>query len=480
MLRMEAIAHLESARANQVVVRHSRLALNPLIFYALLVLIAAAGVPYGTVEAWWVAAFEAGIFALVGLWAIELWLNQTGHIRNYRLLWPLVGILLLAVIQIIPFTVGSSAGSHATLPISFDPYETGRFVFKLLALILAGGLMLGHIGTRSRLRTLVHFVIGVGVASGLYGIVRAMTNNTSGDVLSSDLAAGFGQFVNRNHFAFLAEMALGLLLGLLFAGGFRRRQFLIYAAAGVIVWVALVMANSRGGLLSMMGQFAFVMLVMNVAPLPRESAGPSAVTTETLRRPAGPLVLRVAVSVCLLMAIAFGVLWVGGQPLAQRLEENSLAREFNAAPLDSTTRIRRLDMWSATWQLIKHHPVAGVGFGGYWLAIPEYLRYSGKKELHQAHNDYLEILASGGLIGGALVAWFCWAVIAGARRRLVSTDPFQRAACLGALTGLFGVAVHSLVDFGLHVTINALVFTALLVIATAELERNNHAPVVYE
>ncbi len=475
---MEAIAHLESGPAEQVVLRHSRLALNPLIFYALLVLIAASGVRYGTVEAWWVAAFEAGIFALVGLWAIESWLNQTGHIRNYRLLWPLVGILLLAVIQIIPSTAGSSAGSNATLPISFDPYETGRFVFKLLALILAGGLMLGHTGTRSRLRALVHLVIGVGVASGLYGIVRARTTNTSGvDSLSSDLGAGFGQFVNRNHFAFLAEMALGLLLGLLFAGGFRRRQFLIYAAAGVIVWIALVMANSRGGLLSMMGQFAFVMLMTNLGRFRRESSGASEITAP---RPAAPFVLRAAVSVCLLMAIAFGALWVGGQPLAQRLEENSLAREFKAAPSDSTTRIRRLDMWSATWQLIKQHPAAGVGFGGYWLAIPEYLRYSGKKELHQAHNDYLEILASGGLIGGALVTWFCWAFIAGARRRLVSMDPFRRAACLGALTGLFGVAVHSLVDFGLHVTINALVFTALLVIATAELKRNNHAPVVYE
>ena len=45
-------------------------------------------------------------------------------------------------------------------------------------------------------------------------------------------------------------------------------------------------------------------------------------------------------------------------------------------------------------------------------------------------------------------------------------DPFRRAACLGALVGLFGVAVHGVVDFGLHVTINALVCTVLIVIAT--------------
>ena len=39
---------------------------------------------------------------------------------------------------------------------------------------------------------------------------------------------------------------------------------------------------------------------------------------------------------------------------------------------------------------------------------------------------------------------------------------------MGACAGLFGVAVHSTVDFGLHVTINSLVFVALIVIAVAE------------
>ena len=39
----------------------------------------------------------------------------------------------------------------------------------------------------------------------------------------------------------------------------------------------------------------------------------------------------------------------------------------------------------------------------------------------------------------------------------------DRAACLGGLAGIFGLAIHSFVDFGLHITINALVFLALTV-----------------
>ena len=36
---------------------------------------------------------------------------------------------------------------------------------------------------------------------------------------------------------------------------------------------------------------------------------------------------------------------------------------------------------------------------------------------------------------------------------------------MGALVGIFGVAIHSFVDFGLHMTINALVLFVLIVIA---------------
>jgi hypothetical protein len=45
-------------------------------------------------------------------------------------------------------------------------------------------------------------------------------------------------------------------------------------------------------------------------------------------------------------------------------------------------------------------------------------------------------------------------------------DAFRHAACVGAVAGILSVAVHSLVEFGLHVTLNACVFIVLIVIAT--------------
>jgi phosphotransferase system glucose/maltose/N-acetylglucosamine-specific IIC component len=54
-----------------------------------------------------------------------------------------------------------------------------------------------------------------------------------------------------------------------------------------------------------------------------------------------------------------------------------------------------------------------------------------------------------------------------ARENWRSPDRFRRAACFASLIAIAGVAVHSLVDFGLHHMANAMIFAALIVIATS-------------
>ena len=62
--------------------------------------------------------------------------------------------------------------------------------------------------------------------------------------------------------------------------------------------------------------------------------------------------------------------------------------------------------------------------------------------------------------------------LAGSRlvRNLRSSNRFRQACCFGALIGIFGVLIHSFVDFGLHVMVNALVFIAVIVIGTANID----------
>jgi O-antigen ligase len=120
-----------------------------------------------------------------------------------------------------------------------------------------------------------------------------------------------------------------------------------------------------------------------------------------------------------------------------------------------------------TWQMIKDHPIVGSGLGAYWIAITKYHHGSGEMTPQQAHNDYLELIADGGLVGVSLLIWFTVLAAKSAHRCLRYGDSARRAVCLGALTGILGIAIHSLVDFGLHVTVNATIFVILIVIATA-------------
>lgn len=122
--------------------------------------------------------------------------------------------------------------------------------------------------------------------------------------------------------------------------------------------------------------------------------------------------------------------------------------------------------------MIKDNPIAGVGFGGYATAIPKYHLASGETTPQEAHNDYLELLASGGLIALIICIWFVVGFFRAARRQVDPdghvSSPFGRAAKLGALAGILTVGIHSLVDFGLHIPINAFVFTSLLAIVLVD------------
>jgi O-antigen ligase len=460
---------LVRSSANQGVhIRGARL-LGNVIFYALLAMIALAAIPYGTVQPQWEAVFECTVFALVALWIIEGLLKGVWHVSGRRLLMPLGALVILAFLQSLSWKASAVAGIEGRYALSADPYETRLFAFQLLALALTLGLLMRYTSSEHRLRALIYTVIGVGVASAIFGFVRETSQSGESGFLLPYLkpGTGYGQFINRNHFAFLMEMSLGLTLGLVAGGGVRRNRLLLYIAAIVPMWTTLVLSNSRGGILSMLGQLIFIALLFKTVRPRQESTNPHQAASGRLQRLVSSSVVRVALVVCLVVVVAVGIVWVGGDTLVSRLEivPGEISEEGGLHQGE-----RRIEIWRATWQMIKAHPVTGVGFGGYATAISKYHAASGEVMPQQAHNDYLELLASGGLIGLALGAWFVVSFVGPARRQLRSTNSFRRAACFGALAGIFGVAIHSLIDFGLHVTVNAIVFNALVVVATVRRE----------
>ncbi|MFS8084222.1 MAG: O-antigen ligase family protein [Acidobacteriota bacterium] len=437
--------------------------LERVIYFSLLTTIVLTAIPYGTVQPWWISIFECLVFGIAILSVIEVIISKRWSM-NLLMVAPLLALILFAAIQSLPMFAGPGPMNPRTA-LSADPYSTLLFAIQLTALTLVFLLLRRYTSSKARLRGLIYVIIGVGLASALFGIVRQSLQHTPGFFLPALPVGGrgFGQFINRNHFALLLEMSLGLTLGLIVGEVGRHRRILILLPIAVLLWVALIYSNSRGGILASLCQLLFLGVLLDPVRHLTDHRGEVETSWKRFRNLAGGLAVRIFLMGCLIGLVAYGVGWVGGEPVVSNFQ--NAASDFSQQEMENNTNSSRKEIWSATWQMIKANPLAGLGFGGYWVGITRYHHASGEITPQQAHNDYLELIASGGLIACLLGIWFGASIVKKARERLRSPDPYYRAACLGALAGMFGVAVHSFVDFGLHITINALLLFGLFVIA---------------
>jgi O-antigen ligase len=438
-------------------------ALSAIIFAGLVAVVPLSSIPYGSVEPTWTALFEAAVFLLAALWVIEGALSGVWLTRAHLVAAPGLALAVYALLQSAPLGAGGA--------LSFDPYETRLVALKLFAYTTFLALALRYADGGRRMRALLYALVAAGLASALFGVARqAGQRGQEGFVLEYlRPGSGYAQFINKNHFAYLAEMALGVLLGTVAGGGVRRSKALVPLALALPVWAALVLSNSRGGLFAMLCQIIFLGATFGVtrepAP-PADGAGRGRVSREPslIDRVSRSKAARAALVAALLLTVIVGTVWVGGDSVADRVA--SVGEEAASQSVEPT-RTGRKDIWAATWEMFEAHPFAGVGLGGYWVAISRYHKGSGASVPQQAHSDYLETLASGGVVGAGLVALFVFLLVKRSAPLLREGRAFERAARLGALTGLCGVCVHSLVEFGLHVPSNAFAALALAAVAAA-------------
>ncbi len=450
--------------------------LGIVIFAGLLGLFVITAIPYGTAEAWWKAFFVCASFALGILWLIEGYLTGAWTNGNWSSVLPVAALVLFSFLQTISLGNGQIHG--IAIPswraISLDPFATRFFALQLSALLLCGLLLFRYVSSARRLQIVMNLIIAIAVASAIFGILRQTTQHTVGFGLPLlPKEGGYAQFINQNHFAFLMEMALGLTLGMILGGGVKREKVLLYLAALLPIWTALVFCGSRGGVVAMLAELIVAAFLLSGflknrrvdSVSPRGSVRQSDSTARALAIIRSAPV-RLGLFLILVFGVVLGTLYMGGERLASRIEQSRT--DLAADRTESRFRVNRNEIWAMTLKMFAAHPVRGVGMGAYWVAVPAYHDASGVLTPQEAHNDYLELLASGGIVGLAIGAWFLVAVVKKAKKNLASPDRLRRAACLGASIGIAGVAVHSLVDFGLHMIVNALVFTTLIVIATSE------------
>ncbi len=400
----------------------------------------------GTVEAWSVAIFELLVVVLVLLWAAKAILERRLEIRIPPAALPLGGLALVGLAQSIALTGGSGQTNSLSMDVEATRGAAAMIFFLFVAFLIATNFF----DTPGRLRTLTTFLIIFGLALAVFALVQHFTWEGKMFWVRPTPAAGEGlggPFVNRNHFAGYMEMLIPIPVALALSRATRGEARLFYVFAALIMSIAEVASLSRGGMVSLAAGLLFLAAISvwrkRASHLERDSAF-------SLR----PAFLIIA----MLGAIAAGVIWIGA--------DFDVLRRLANDPLTTSVTTDRRGVWGDTLTMFAAHPILGTGLGAFETVYPIYGRGDGSFVIQFAHNDYLQVLSDGGLVGGVLALWFIIVVFRSFAGGVKSRDPLVSAFALGAGAGIFAILVHSMFDFNLQIPSNALLFLVLCAVVS--------------
>jgi len=390
-------------------------------------LIAFAVLAHGAVEPWSEAVLEIGAGLLLLLWCAAVLQEENPEIRWNPLLWALGGFWVVTAVQSLAHLTAYPFGTHIEW-------------LKASALVLLAFLAVQAFQTAEDWRSFVWFLLFFGFAVALFAIVQHYTFNGKLYWVRELRFGGvpFGPYVDRDHFAGLMELIAPGGLSLMILRGERRELWPMLTMFTLLPIGALFLSASRGGIISFLCE---VGLLLVLAFYERMEA-------RTLL--AGAVVL-------LLVAGVLG--WIG---IGRALERFQQYRGLEVS------EGRRLEMTHDSWKIFMDHPVLGTGFGTLQEVFPKYETLYDGRVVNHAHDDYVELLAEAGIVGGLLALAFLAVLVSrGWKAMKASRGSLELALHIGALVACFGMLVHSLVDFNLHIPANALVFLLQAVLATS-------------
>jgi O-antigen ligase len=349
-------------------------------------------------------------------------------------------------------------------PISISPSDTrvGLLLFGTLSLFLLGAVrLLSVTGARPVVRALV----GIGLLLAIVGIAQYVLTLHDPHPLVYGFwkpesgARAFGPFINPNHFAGWMLMVLPLTLALFYdtlqqtleeAHSYTRNRIaltnsprfgalIILGFSAVVMGLSLVMTRSRSGLA------AFV-------------CGSTAAAWMVFRRQRSRGA-RAAVVASFSLLLLGSTSWAGLDALSSKSIERGAG--------DLSSFGNRVTTWTDALRIARDFPLAGTGFNTFGTAMFTYQTATRETHYQEAHNDYLQIAAEGGLLVSIPVIITLMLFMLEVRRRFREAPKGGSTYWLrvGAVIGLSSVALQSLVEFSLQMPGNAALFAVLAAIA---------------
>jgi O-antigen ligase len=391
------------------------------------ILVAFAVLSFGGVEPWGQAILEIGAATLFVMWGMLAIRRRQVEVHWNWLYVPLFGLGTIAMMQ-------------CFFGLSVYPYLTMMEFLRWSAYALLFFLALESFRTEDHVRQFVWFLLTLGFVVSVFGIVQYFTFNGKlcWSVELPNGASPFGPFVDGDHFAGFVELSAPLGFALLLFRAWRREQITLLLLFTIVPLGAVILSASRGGIIGLALEFALLAFLSRAHRIGRKQ-----------------FLGAVAIA---LVAGSF-LVWLGVSKAFQRFEQ--LTHE-------GISQDSRVSIYRDTWRIFLDHPRTGTGLGTLVAVYPRYASFYNGLTVDHAHNDYLELLAEMGIVGGVcglvFITLLFWQGLASLQ---MATGHFARAAIAGSLTACTGLLLHGLVDFNLQIPSNALIFFLLSGIATA-------------
>lgn len=380
------------------------------------VLAAFAVLAFGAVEIWSESILEAGAATLFLWWAILLFRGRV-RIHWNPIFWPVIAFLGITGMQLV---FGATA----------YPFLTRVALLKFTSCALLFFLSVQSFRTRQEVRFLAWFLVSFGFAVAVLGIAQDYTSHYVLYWFRPLTEGGdpFGPYVDRDHFAGLMELIVPMGMALIVFRGVRREQLAFTGILTLVPIVALVLTTSRGGIVSFLVEVGLLAVLMRVRRARFQAA---------------------AVAAILLAALAI-LSWLGAGKVLARIKTSSVA---------DLSADRRITMLRGAWHAFLDHPVAGAGLGTMVVVYPKYETFYDGRIVDHVHDDYAELLAETGVLGGLCGVAFLFILFRGSSKRLAEEQSsFSQAVHAAGTVACAGLLVHSLVDFNFHVPSNGLIF----------------------
>ena len=274
-------------------------------------------------------------------------------------------------------------------------------------------------------------------------------------------ARPLGPFINRNHCGTWSLLALMLCYGCFQwrrsssspSRGWSWRARLAHALDGrsmmlvlavVLLAVGIALGASRSTMVALAAAAAYVAVASPASP-------------EAPRGSLRTVALGVAAALAFLAYVDVG-------RLLARIDET---RQLGLA--------QRAAIWRDTLGIIRDFPVAGAGAGNFSAAMKVYQTSDRTYFWNEAHNEYLQVAAEGGLLVAVPAAIALAALVVSGSRTLRRKDPMHWMR-LGASAGLVGVAVQAIWETGLSLPANGMLGAVAAAILLHHPRHTSNAP----